>query len=61
VNLVHNPLLPIMGDMVEVLGVLDEVTSGVVAQGSGIKLRSLGREGHILVGCPSLFHSVQGG
>jgi hypothetical protein len=60
-NLVHNPLLPVVGHLVEVLGVLDEVMSGVVAQGSCIKLRSSGREGHLLVGCPSFSHSAQGG
>jgi hypothetical protein len=30
-NSVRNPLLPVVGDAVVVLGVLDEETSGVVA------------------------------
>jgi hypothetical protein len=42
VNLVCIPLLPVVGDVVEVLGVLDEATSGVVARGSWIKLHSWG-------------------
>jgi hypothetical protein len=33
-NLVHNPLLPIVGDSMVVLGVLGEAVIGVVAQGS---------------------------
>jgi len=45
-NLVHNLVLPIVGDMVVVLGALGVVTSSVVAQGSQIKLRNSGREGH---------------
>jgi hypothetical protein len=44
-----------------VLGVLGEVMSMVVSRGSWIKLRKLGREGHLFVGCPSLSHSAQGG
>jgi hypothetical protein len=52
-NLVCNPSLPVVGDVVEVLGVLDEVTSGVVIRGSWIKLCSSTREGHLLVGFPS--------
>jgi hypothetical protein len=53
-NLVHNPLLPIVEDVVVVLDVLGEATSDVVAQGSWIRLCNSGREAHILVGCPSL-------
>jgi hypothetical protein len=60
-NLVRIPLLPIVGDVVVVLGVFGEETSDVVAQGSWIKLCNSGREGHILVGCPSLLYSAQGG
>jgi hypothetical protein len=60
-NLVHNPLLSIVGDVVVVLGVLGEVTSDGVARGSWIKLRNLGREGHLFVGCPSLSYTAQGG
>jgi hypothetical protein len=53
-NLVHIPLLPVVGDVVVVLGVLGEATSDVVSRGSWIRLRNSGREGHLLVGCPSL-------
>jgi hypothetical protein len=55
VNLVHSPLLPVVGDTVVVLGVLGEATSDVVARGSWIKFCNSGREGHLFVGCPSLF------
>jgi hypothetical protein len=61
VNLVRSPLLPVVGDVVVVLGVLGEAMSDVVARGSWIKLRNSGREGHLFVGCPSLSHSAQGG
>jgi hypothetical protein len=54
VNLVHKPLLPIVGDVVVVLGVLGEATSDVVTRGSWIQLCNSGREGHLFVGCPSL-------
>jgi hypothetical protein len=60
-NLVHSPLLPAVGDVLVVLGVLDEALSDVLARGSWIRLRNSGREGHLLVGCPSLSHSAQGG
>jgi hypothetical protein len=53
-NLVCIHLLPVVGDIVVVLKVLGEATSNVISQGSWIKLRNLGREGHLLVGCPSL-------
>jgi hypothetical protein len=59
-NLVHNPLLPVVGDAVVVLGVLGEVTSDVVTRGSWIKLCNLAREGYLFVGCPSLSKSLQG-
>jgi hypothetical protein len=61
VNWFRNPLLPVVGDVVVVLGVLGEAMSDVVARGSWIKLCNLGREGHLFVGCPSLSQSVQGG
>jgi hypothetical protein len=51
VNLAHNPLLPLVGDVVLVLGVLGEATSDVVDRGSWIKLHNSGREGHLLVWC----------
>ena len=60
-NLVRIHLMPIGEDVVVVLDVLGEVTSNVVARGSWIRLRNSGREGHLLVGCPSLSQSVQGG
>jgi hypothetical protein len=59
-NLVCNPVLRIVGDMVVVLGALGGVTSGVVSRGSQIKLCNLRREGHHLVGCHSFSHSAQG-
>jgi hypothetical protein len=60
-NLVHSPLLLVVGDAVVVLGVLGEAMSEVVAQGIWIKLHNSGRDGHLFVGCPSLLHSAQGG
>jgi hypothetical protein len=60
VNLVCSPLLPVGGDVMVVLGVLDEGTSDVVAQGSWIRLHKSRREGHLLVVCPSLSHSAKG-
>jgi hypothetical protein len=56
-NLVCNHLLPVVGGVVVVLGVLGEVVSDVVSRGSWIGLCNSGREGHILVGCPSLSQS----
>jgi hypothetical protein len=60
-NLVLSPLLPIVGDVVLLLGVLGEVMSDVVARGSWIILHNSGIEGHRLLGCPYLSHSAQGG
>jgi hypothetical protein len=60
-NLVCNPLLPIVGEVVVLLGVLGEATRDVVAQGIWIRLRNYGREGHLFVGCPSFSHSAQEG
>jgi hypothetical protein len=60
-DLVFNPLLPVVEDVVVVLDVLGEVASDVIAQGTWIRLCNSGREGHLLMGCPSLSHSVQGG
>jgi hypothetical protein len=37
-NLVHNPVVLVVGDVVVVLGALGGTTSGVVARGSQIKL-----------------------
>jgi hypothetical protein len=53
-NLVRNPLMHVVEDVVVVLDLLGEVTSDVIARGSWIKLCKLGRERHLLVGCPSL-------
>jgi hypothetical protein len=60
-NLVHNHLLPAMEDAIVALDVFGEAVSNVVARGSWIRLRNSGRVGHLLVGCPSLSHSAQGG
>jgi hypothetical protein len=60
-NLVHISLLPIVGDAMVVLGVLDEETRKVVSQGSWIKLCNSEREGHLFVGFPSLSQSAQEG
>jgi hypothetical protein len=60
-NLVCNPLLPIVGDIVIVLDVLGEEVSNVVARGSSIRLHNSGRYGHLLVRCLSLSHNAQGG
>jgi hypothetical protein len=60
-NLVHSPLLLFVGDVVVVLDVLGGAISDGVSRGSWIILCNSGREGHQLVGCPSLSQSVQGG
>jgi hypothetical protein len=61
VNLVCNPLLPVVEDFVVAVDVPSGVASNMVSLGSWIILRNSGRVGHLLVGCPSLSHSVQGG
>jgi hypothetical protein len=61
VNLVCNPLLRVVEESVVAVDLLGRVASNVVSLGRCIILRNLGRVGHLLVGCPSLFHSVQGG
>jgi hypothetical protein len=61
VKLVRNPLLPVVEDVVVVLDMLGEASSNVVSRGSWIRLCNSGRVGHLLVGCPSLSHSVQRG
>ena len=60
-NLVHNPLLRVVEDSVVVVDVLGGVAINVVSLGSWIKLCNSRRVGHILVGCPSLSNSAQGG
>ena len=53
-NFVCIPLLPVGEEVFVVLDVLGEVVSDVVARESWIILRNSGREGNLLVGCPSL-------
>jgi hypothetical protein len=60
-NLVRNPLLPVVEESRVAVDVFGGVASNVVSLGSWIKLCNSGRVGHILVGCPSLSNSVQGG
>jgi hypothetical protein len=60
-NLVCNPLLHVLEESVVEVDVLGGMASNVVSLGSWIRLCNLGRGVHILVGCPSLSHSVQGG
>jgi hypothetical protein len=60
-NLVRNPLLLAVDDSEVAVGVLGGMVSSVVARGSWIRLRNSGRVGNLLVGCPSLSHSAQGG
>ena len=60
-NLVRSHLLHVVEDVVVVLDVLGEVASNAIDRGSWIRLHNSRREGHLLVGCPSLSHSVQGG
>jgi hypothetical protein len=57
-NLVHSPLLLVF---CEIATILEEVTSDGGARGSWMRLRNLGRDGHLLVGCLSFSHSMQGG
>jgi hypothetical protein len=60
-NLVCIHLFHVVGEVVVVLGVLGEAMSDVVSLGSWIIFHNSEREGHILVGSPSLSHSAQGG
>jgi hypothetical protein len=57
-NLVRSPLVSVVGDVVVVIGALGRMTSGVVAQGSQIKLCNSGIDGHLLVGCLYFSHSA---
>jgi hypothetical protein len=61
VNLVRSPLLPVVEEIIVVLDIIGEMVSDVVTQGSWIRFHNSGREGHLLVGCPSLSHSEKGG
>jgi hypothetical protein len=60
-KLVCNPFLHVVEDSVVAVDVLGGVVSNGVALGSWIRLCNSGRVGHLLVGCPSLSHSAQGG
>ena len=60
-KLVRNPFLHAVEDYVVAVEVLGGVVSNGVVLGSWISLRNSGRVGHLLVGCPSLSHSAQGG
>jgi hypothetical protein len=60
-NLVRNPLLHVGEESIVAVDVLGGVESNVVSLGRWIRLCNSGRVGNLLVGCPSLFHSAQGG
>jgi hypothetical protein len=60
-KLVHNPFLCVVEDSIVAVDVLGGVASNGVSLGSWIRLCNSGRVGHLLVGCPSLSHSAQGG
>jgi hypothetical protein len=60
-NLVRNPLLHVFEGSVVGVDVLGGVASNGVSLGSWIRLHNSGRVGHLLVGCPYLSHSAQGG
>jgi hypothetical protein len=57
-NLVRSPLLLVF---CEIAAILEEATSSGGARGSWMRLSNSGRDGHLLVGCPSFLHSAQGG
>jgi hypothetical protein len=58
VNLVRSPLLLLFCEIVEIL---EEAMSDGGSRGSCMRLRNLGIDGNLLVGCLSFLHSVQGG
>jgi len=60
-KLVCNTFLHVVEDSVVAADVLGGVAINVVALGSYIILCNSGRVRHLLVGCPSLAHSAQGG
>jgi hypothetical protein len=60
-KLVCITFLHVVEDSVVAVDVLGGVESNEVTLGRWIRLRNSGRVGHILVGCPSLSYSVQGG
>jgi hypothetical protein len=51
----------VVEDSIVAVDVLGGVASNVVSLERWIRLCNSGRVGHLLVGCPSLSHSVQGG
>jgi hypothetical protein len=59
-NLVHNPFLCVVENSVVVVDVLGRVANNEIALGSWIRLCNSERVGHLLVGCPSLFHRAKG-
>ena len=60
-KLVCNPFLRVVVDSLVAVDVLRGVASNGVSLGRWIRLHNSGRVGLMLVGCPSLFHSAQGG
>jgi hypothetical protein len=60
-KLVCNPFLCVVEDSIVATEVLGGVVSDGVSLGRWIRLRNSRRVGHMLVGCPSLSHNVQGG
>jgi hypothetical protein len=56
-----NPFLHVVEESVVAVDVLGGVEINGVALGSWIRLCNLGRVVHMLVRCPSILHSVQGG
>jgi hypothetical protein len=60
-NLVRNPLLCVVEDSIVEVDVLGGVVRNGVSLGSWRRLCNSRRVGHMLVGCPSLSHSAQGG
>jgi hypothetical protein len=59
-KLVRNPFLHVVEDFVVAVEVLGGVARNEVALGSWIRLHNSGRVGHLLAGCTSLSHRVQG-
>jgi len=60
-NFVRNPSLCVVEESIVVVDLIGGVAINVVSLGSWIRLRNSGRVGNLLVGCPSLLHSAQGG
>jgi hypothetical protein len=60
-KLICVPFLCVVEESVVAVDVLGGVANNGVILGSWIILRNSGRVGHMLVVCPSLSHSAQGG